>query len=231
MRPSHPGPDPYTNDRRVPRIVLSERVRELIVEEVLHGELEPGERIVESALARRLGVSQAPVREAIRELVLLGFLNTEPHRGTSVRTFTPAQLCETYTVRAALESLGARLAAERLTEGDAQALEAILDDMLEAGRQGDGDRLVQLENCYHETMLKVSRNKTLYQLWKTLQFGYWTMVTHRKSGDDPQFLAARHKELLEAIKSRDPKRAMYTMQHHMEELGLPPDEAGLSAAA
>jgi len=231
MRPSQPEVDPVAKDRRLPRIVLSERVKELIVEGVLSGELKPGERIVESALARRLGVSQAPVREAIRELVLLGFLETEPYRGTSVRSFTPAQLWETYTVRAALESLGARLAAEHLTEEDAQALQAILDDMLEAARQGDRDRVAKLDNSFHETILGVSRNRTLYQLWKTLQFGYWTIVTYRKSSYDPQYLAARHKELLEAIKSRDPEVAMHTMQHHIEDLGKPPDEAGLSAAA
>jgi DNA-binding GntR family transcriptional regulator len=92
--------------QHLPRIVLSERVKEYIVEAVLNGEMKPGDRIVESSLARHLGVSQAPVREAIRDLVLLGFLESEPYKGTSVRSFTAEELWETYTVRAALESWG-----------------------------------------------------------------------------------------------------------------------------
>ena len=69
-------------------------------------------------MARRLGVSQAPVREAIRDLILLGFLEAEPYKGTSVRSFSPEELWEVYTVRAALESLAARRAGTRVSVSD-----------------------------------------------------------------------------------------------------------------
>lgn len=207
----------------LPRVVLSDRVKEYIVEEVLNGSLKPGDRIVESSLARQLGVSQAPVREAIRDLVLLGFLETQPYKGTSVRSFTPEELWESYTVRAALESLAARLAATHLTEGDADALQSILDEMMEAAHQQDRDRLVALDNTFHETILEISRNKTLHQLWKTLQFGTWSIVTYRKSSYDPAYLAARHVELLDALKVGDPETAARAMQHHIEDMGKPPE--------
>lgn len=208
----------------LPRVVLSDRVKEYIVDAVLNGDLKPGERIVESSLARQLGVSQAPVREAIRDLVLLGFLETEPYKGTSVRSFTYEELWESYTVRAALESLAARLAATHLGDEDADRLQGILDEMMEAARQQDRDLLVRLDNRFHETILKVSRNRTLYQLWKSLQYGTWSIVTYRKSSYDPAYLAARHRQLLEALRSGDPDRAAYTMQHHIEDMGKPPDE-------
>lgn len=192
-------------DRRIPRIVLSDRVKDYIVESVLSGALKPGDRIVESSLARELGVSQAPVREAIRDLVLLGFLESQPYKGTSVRSFTPEELWESYTVRAALESLAARLAATHLTEDDVATLQSILDEMMDAARQQDMDALVGLDNKFHENILKISRNKTLYQLWKSLQFGTWSIVTYRKLSYDPAYLAARHVELLEALESGDPK--------------------------
>jgi DNA-binding GntR family transcriptional regulator len=210
-------------DRHIPRVVLSDRVKEFIVESVLSGELKPGDRIVESSMARQLGVSQAPVREAIRDLVLLGFLETEPYKGTSVRSFTPEELWETYTVRAALESLAARLAAANLTEQDINALQHILSDMMDAAHRQDRDTLLELDNRFHETILQVSRNKTLYQLWKTLQFGTWSIVTYRKSSYDPVYLAARHEELLEALKTGDPERAAHAMQHHIEDMGKPPE--------
>lgn len=216
-------------DRRIPRVVLSDRVKEYIVEAVLSGEFRPGDRIVESSMARDLGVSQAPVREAIRDLVLLGFLETEPYKGTSVRSFTPQELWESYTVRAALESLAARLAATHLTDDDADRLQDILGEMMEAAHQQDRDRLIQLDNRFHETILKISRNKTLYQLWKSLQFGTWSIVTYRKSSYDPAYLAARHGELLDALKTGDPEKAARTMQHHIEDMGKPPEDMNLAS--
>jgi DNA-binding GntR family transcriptional regulator len=209
-------------ERRLPRVVLSDRVKDYIVEAVLSGELKPGDRIVESVLARDLGVSQAPVREALRDLVLLGFLESEPYKGTSVRSFTYEELWETYTVRAALESLAARLAATHLKEDDVDELQAILDEMMEAAHQQDVDLLLLLDNRFHETIIKISRNKTLYQLWKTLQFGTWSIVTYRKFSYDPAYLAARHKELLDALQTGDPEKASHTMKHHIEDMGKPP---------
>ena len=224
MSSMHEHAESTTEAKPVPRIVLSDRVKEHIIEAVLSGELKPGDRIVESSMARQLGVSQAPVREAIRDLVLLGFLESEPYRGTSVRSFTPEELWETYTVRAALESLAARLAAEHITKADTEALQRILDEMMEAAHQQDQDRLVQLDNHFHEKILQISRNKILYQLWKTLQFGTWSIVTYRISSYEPAYLAARHEQLLDALRSGDPERAMHVMQHHIEDMGKPPEE-------
>jgi DNA-binding GntR family transcriptional regulator len=214
----------------LPRVVLSDRVKEHIVDAVLNGELKPGDRIVESSLARQLGVSQAPVREAIRDLVLLGFLQSEPYKGTSVRSFTYEELWETYTVRAALESLAARLAATHLTDEDAERLQGILDEMMTAAGQQDRDRLIVLDNRFHEMILEISRNKTLYQLWKSLQYGTWSIVTYRKSSYDPAYLAARHRELLDALRFGDPERAAHTMQHHIEDMGKPPEDMDLENA-
>lgn len=208
----------------LPRVVLSDQVKEYVVEAVLNGDLKPGDRIVESSLARQLGVSQAPVREALRDLVLLGFLETRPYKGTSVRSFTPEELWETYTVRAALESLAARLAATTMTDDDIGVLQGILDEMLEAAGREDVDEIVALDNHFHETILRFSRNQTLYQLWKTLQFGTWSIVTYHKGSYAPAYLAARHEELLTALASGDPEKATHVMQHHIEDMGKPPED-------
>jgi len=206
----------------LPRVALSDRVKEYIVEAILGGDLEPGDRLVESALARELGVSQAPVREAIRDLVLLGFLESEPYKGTSVRSFSPEELWEVYTVRAALESLAARLAAAHLTAEDAEQLEAILEDMLEAGRREDREAITELDNDFHEMILRISQNRTLYRLWQTLQYGRWTIVTYRITTLDLEYLAARHRDLVKALKTGDPDKAARTMQRHIEDMGKPP---------
>jgi C_GCAxxG_C_C family probable redox protein len=152
----------------------------------------------------------------------MGFLVTEAYKGTSVRSFSPEELWEVYTVRAALESLAARLAAARLTEADADRLREILDEMVEAGRKHDLDRMTQLDNDFHGTIIQISGNTLLYQLWQTLRFGYWTIVTAKISSFDLEHLAVRHEELLDALKSRDPEKASHAMQHHIEDLGKPP---------
>jgi DNA-binding GntR family transcriptional regulator len=214
-----------TDEALLPRVVLSDQVKEFIVDAIMSGEFGPGDRVVESSLARRLGVSQAPVREAIRDLVLMGFLETEPYKGTSVRSFSPEELWEVYTVRAALEALGARLAATRLTEADVETLRGILNEMIDAGRKRDMDRMTRLDNSFHETIIQISGNKLLYQLWQTLRFGYWTIVTAKMSSFDLEYLALRHEELLNALKSRNPQKAMRAMRRHIEELGKPLPES------
>lgn len=203
--------------------VLSDQVKEFIIDAITRGDLQSGDRIVARSLANDLGVSQAPVREAIRDLVLMGFLKAEPYKGTSVRSFTPKELYDVYTVRASLESLAARLASERITERHIEALRTTLDEMIEAARQEDAQRMVRLDNSFHEAILCMADNDLLYQLWKTLQFGYWTIVTTRVSTHNLEELARRHETLLDALASRDPQKAALAMQRHIEDLGKPPE--------
>jgi DNA-binding GntR family transcriptional regulator len=219
---SQVGQAETNGQEKLPRTMLSDRVKEYIVEAILSRQLQPGDRIVETLLARRLGVSQAPVREALRELVVMGFVESHPYRGTSVRALSQQDLWESYTVRAALEALAARLAAARLTEADEQHLEAILAEMLEASRLQDHERTIRLDNKFHETILQIAGNKLLSQVWKTLEFGRWTMVTYRLSNYGYDFLAIRHRQLLDALLTRDPETAAEAMQHHIEDLGVPP---------
>jgi DNA-binding GntR family transcriptional regulator len=208
----------------IQRVVLSDQVKDFIVGAILDGELLPGDRVVESALARELGMSQAPVRDAIRELVMMGFLDTEPHKGTSVRSFTPDEQYEVYVVRAALESLAARLACTRLTEEDEAELEGLLEGMIEAGQRGDLNGMTRLDNQFHERIMELAGNNLLHQLWKRLEFGYWTIATARSDTWDLKYLAGRHRQLLQALKAHKPELAAETMRCHIEDLGRPPEQ-------
>ena len=215
------GPNAETPPLR--RVVLSEQVKDFIMEAIQAGEFKPGDRVVESALARRLGVSQAPVREALRDLVMMGFLESVPHKGAFVKSFSSEEQYEIYVVRAALESLAARLAASRLTEADVEKLRTILDGMIQAGHEQSLERMTQSDNEFHETILKVAGNKLLHQLWQRLQFGRMTIFTARQSSMDLEYLASRHKELLKALETRDPATATSAMRRHIEDLGKPPE--------
>jgi len=208
-----------TDTETLPRVVLSDHIKDIIVNEILKGELKPGERVVENSLARRLGVSQAPVRDAIRDLVFMGFLQSEAYKGTTVRNFSQEDLNEVYLVRAALESLAARLAASRMTEADVKTLRKILDKMINEARKHNLQKTTRLNNEFHETILQISGNKLLYNRWKSMEFGYWTLVTAHMSGQDLEVLALRHEELLESLSSKNPRKAKQAMQRHLEDLG------------
>ena len=115
----------------IARTVLREQVKDILLDRIVRGELQPGERLVETRIASELGTSQAPVREALRDLELLRLVESEPFRGARVREFGDAELIEVYPVRAVLEELAAREAAARLGRDVS---------VLEAGGRGDAHR-------------------------------------------------------------------------------------------
>ncbi|HXQ87964.1 MAG TPA: GntR family transcriptional regulator, partial [Gaiella sp.] len=112
----------------IERTVLREQVKDVLLQRIVRGELKPGERLVETRIASELGTSQAPVREALRDLELLRMVESEPFRGARVRAFGDDELVEVYPVRAALEELAGKLATKRL-DGDVTVLERELDAM------------------------------------------------------------------------------------------------------
>ena len=101
----------------IERTVLREQVKDVLLQRSVRGELTPGERLVETRIASELGTSQAPVREALRDLELLRMVESEPFRGARVRAFGDDELVEVYPVRAALEELAGKLATKR-PDGD-----------------------------------------------------------------------------------------------------------------
>lgn len=207
----------------VNKVVLRDQVRQYLIEAIQDGRYGPGERIVESKLARDLGVSQAPVREAIRDLVIMGFLVTEPYKGTSVRTFSAQDLYEVYTVRASLESLAARQAAERITDDDLALLRGILDKMEESAKQHDMFTTNRLNMEFHDTIMLIAGNQLLHRIYQSLQLGQWTIFTASRAADHLEDLAVRHEPLLQALATRDPEIARQAMKQHIEAFGVPPD--------
>src|SRR5512134_3352525 len=126
-----------TRESTISRNVLSAQVKERLLEAILDGRYPPGARIVETRVARELGTSQAPVREALRDLEGLGVVETTAFRGARVRRPSAAELLEAFAVRAELESLGARLAVGRLSDEDLEELAGYVDQMQRAAESGD----------------------------------------------------------------------------------------------
>jgi DNA-binding GntR family transcriptional regulator len=196
---------------------LREQIRELLLERILKGELQSGDRIVELQLAQELGTSQAPVREALRELQSLGFVEHEPYRGTRVRRITEEELAEIYPVRAALEELAAQEAASRL-DGKVGELERELEAMREAAGRDDLQDLAAHDATFHRLIVEAAGNKVLLDTWRTLRVEARVVVTVLKTDIDLHELAELHRPLLEALKEGSPEKAGEALRQHFETL-------------
>ena len=202
----------------VTRTVLREQVKELLLERILAGDYRPGDRLVETRIAQELGTSQAPVREALRDLELLRFVESEPFRGARVRAISPQELAEIYPVRAAIEEVAAREAASRL-DGDVTALAAQLGAMRDAADRGDLHALVEHDVAFHRIVVEASGNGTLVDVWNSLRVEARTIITTLTTGIDHHEVAESHTPVLEALAQRDPARAGRAVRRHIEDLG------------
>jgi DNA-binding GntR family transcriptional regulator len=194
---------------------LREQIKDVILQRIVAGEYPQGARLVETRIAQELGVSQAPVREALRDLEQLGCIVHEPFRGCSVRAFSAEELLEAFPVRAALEALAARLAAERITEDELLHLAELLERMRGAAQRGDAHDQSQANASFHATIVRAARNATLERQWSFLEPYSRTYLTVSQPGLDLIALSERHVPILEALRVRDGEAAAAAMHQHL----------------
>jgi len=187
---------------------------------IFEGTLQPGDRIVESRLARELGISQTPVREALRELEQMGLVVSYPNRGSSVRKVAPKDADEMYTLRAHLEAMAVRLAVPRLTDDDLATLDGLIEGMIEAGEAEDPELLTELDTRFHEFICECSGHSLLLRTWQGISPLNWTMMTVIRLKDrNLRELAERHRPIVEALRARDPEAADVAVREHVLVLG------------
>jgi DNA-binding GntR family transcriptional regulator len=196
---------------------LREQIKDVILQRILDGDYEPGARLVETRIAQELGVSQAPVREALRDLEQLGCIVHEPFRGCSVRAFSAEELLEAFPVRAALEALAARLAAERITEAELLQLADFLDTMRAAADRRDAHDQSQANASFHALIVRAARNPTLERQWSFLEPFSRTYISVSQPGLDLRALSDRHVPILDALRARNPEAAATAMHRHLME--------------
>lgn len=207
-----------TSSDPLTRSVLADQVKEWLLEAILNGIYPPDSRIVETAVAKELGTSQAPVREALRGLEALGIVEIAPFRGARVRRLEAAELLEAYVVRSTIEVLGARLAMARLTDDDIADLQEIGEQMQHAADASDGRTLAVVDAGLHERIMQLAGNRTLLRMWRSLEPMSRTYITLAGPGSDPQWTAGLHTPILDAIRRRDTDGAVRAIETHFEEI-------------
>ncbi|WP_079074785.1 GntR family transcriptional regulator [Streptomyces atriruber] len=196
--PSVPAP--------VARVPLSEQVRDFVLEGLLNGRWQPGDRIVERRIGLELGVSQTPIREALRDLQAMQLVESIPNKGMRVKELTPGQLTEVYPVRAALEKLAAELAVQRMA-GETAVLERLehhLERLRELARADDVEGQIHHGVEFHREIVRASGNQVLLRNWESLAIELWTRLSLKWLRTEPHENACDHEAIVEAFRRQDP---------------------------
>jgi len=183
---------------------------------IFTGRYEPGARIVETQVARELGVSQSPVREALRDLAALGVVEVSAFRGARVRRPTTTELLEALVVRTELEVLAARLALPRLTSADLDELEGFIEQMRQAARDDDPHAEAIADASFHGRIVELSGNAVLQRVWRTMEPFSRTYISTSLPGYDQQQVADLHPPVLTALRTGDPDRVVAAVRHHFD---------------
>ena len=189
----------------------TDMVAALIREQIITGELAAGEQLRQRDLAQRFQVSQTPVREAMRRLESEGLVIGDTHRGFTVVEPDDGPVEENFQIRAALESLGASLAARKIDAAGLARLKKLNDQMRAMGE--DDPRYASLNREFHFSVYEYARSPLLLSLmrllWASLHGGPKVARTHAES-------ARQHDEILAALRAGDPAAAAAgTYQHIM----------------
>ena len=200
----------------ITRNVLADQVRDYLLQGIFSGRFPPDSRIVETRVARDLGTSQAPVREALRALEALGVVEILAFKGARVRRPSPEELIEAYEVRATLELLGARLGVPRVTDADLVEIAGLHDALQTAAREGDRHLLAERDAAFHARVLELSGNAMLGRVWRSLEPVSRTYMTLVAPNADMAWTVGLHPPILQALRSRNPEAVEAALVHHFQ---------------
>jgi DNA-binding GntR family transcriptional regulator len=188
-------------------------IRNVLLERIVGGAYGPGERLVELQLAKEFGSSQAPVREALKELEKAGLVTIRPRRGSFVNDYHARTQHEIYTVRGALEEAAMRLSMPKLGR-DAGAVAAHLEGMRKAAREHDIEAAIRHSVGFHRTIMDAAGNELLLRMWESLLVEIHSRKTLLQPNVDLFAVAESHAPILDAVESGDVELACRLSREH-----------------
>ncbi|HQY31661.1 MAG TPA: GntR family transcriptional regulator [Thermomicrobiales bacterium] len=187
---------------------------------ILNGSFGPGERLPEELLAKAMGVSRGPVREALVQLEREGLIVIQRNRGAFVAQLSLQDLDEVYTLRVALERLATEQSVIHATESELDEVQVVIDEI--ATRMGDGMSVrdaAELDLAFHDIIYRVGKHKRLYETWSMLRPQIQVLLLNRNLADDDfhELVISTHQDILDALRVRDSERAVaLTMEHLLD---------------
>lgn len=212
---------------RVPELE-SERVADVLRDDIMAGRRAPGSRLIERDIASELRVSRLPVREAIKALVADGIVVSRPRSWATVREFCPQDLQDFAEVREAIETLAFALATERMDDVGLALLESLVTQEAAAAAMDDRDAARQASAAFHLAAVRLSHNTMLIELAESLVTRLrWIFGQH----DDVVGMAATHRTILDAIRERDVELVRRLIPEHLADGRVAAHERMFGASA
>jgi len=208
----------------MPRLVIKDtktirkRIYEHLREQLLNGEIAPPEHLIEAKIAKELGTSRTPVREALHSLELEGLIESIPRVGYVVKAISEEEVEEICEIRMAIEGVAVRWAMEKAHKKLVEELEKNISIVEERVSKGDVRAFVDMDARFHEIISKFSGSKRLLELAQTLRRH---MLRYRiqsiYSVDNVLRAIEGHKGIAQAIRKRDLGEVNQAIRHHMEQ--------------
>ncbi|MFI8946562.1 GntR family transcriptional regulator [Streptomyces sp. NPDC053750] len=221
---------PLPGAARMPRQLLSDHVYTQLRDWIVGAQLAPGQRLVESEIARDFGTSQAPCREAIKRLAYEGLVISQPHRGTYVARVSERQAQDVRDIRVMFEEYAARRVAGRLDAEHTRLLTEDVTRLRRAAAKDDIGAFRDADMSFHRHVCEAARNAALIRLWRMIESSLWDLHVL----GDPRYaggwgaMAEHHAELLDVLRSGDPDVAGPMFADHAagEAARYLPDQSG-----
>lgn len=210
--------DPAVNqlDAPVGNVRLSEQVYERLKAAISCGDLKPGERLGEQEIARRMSISQSPVREALLRLTRERMVIQMPRRGSFVAEISHDEARHAYQVRIPLERVAAELACRSHDDKLVSGLEEDLGRLRTAASSDDLQGMVEADVSFHRRVWQAGDNPLLSDIWAMVEgcMRGFTVVSNRLYYPDLAYIAETHAPLLDAIRAGDPGPAADLFAEH-----------------
>ncbi len=202
----------------VKRESLTEQIKSILIDRIVDGSLGPGDRLKELQIAEEFGTSQAPVREAIRSLQALGYVEHKPHVGALIKTFNRQEIEEAYQIREALEGhclILAEIELEKLTE----KLSIHLASMQHAVMDHDVKSFTLADNLFHRSIVHISGNRHMLDVWESLRMQLQVLATIAEASMPLEKLYALHPPIVSSLKKKQREISARFLAEHYREIG------------
>jgi len=199
------------------RATAAEQIAQTIFDAILDGTIKPGAPLRLQELARQLGTSMMPVREALRQLEGLGLVEIHPHRGAWVRAVTRADLLDTYFTRINLEALALSEAAKRFTPADTERARRALEEQAAARESGDLIRSRAAHERFHFTLYQACGSdwlmRSILPAWRNSERYRIESMRHTEDRDKRR---SEHDKILDALVTGDAQAAVACLVRHLQ---------------
>lgn len=199
---------------------LREQILNILRSAIISGEFKPGQPLVESEIATRLGVSRAPVREALQTLSAEALVDTVPYHGTVVKVLNRRDIVELYSLRAVFEIFAIQRIIELNTLNAISTLRVVADDMMTAAQAGDIKLVTEIDRQFHDTLIRLSDHQLLAMSWNNISMRVrQVMALRNRRFSDLTQIAFNHIAIIDAIDAANEELAIRLIREHIASSG------------